>query len=121
MKRFLNEGFYSLLRANNIALAWVENPIMPTTEQVTSDFLYIRWEGDRKKVKGTLGKIEADKTEDLKLWADKIKPYLSKEIEVFGYFGKYYSGFPPSDVNSLFKSLDINYLTIKKWAIKYVL
>jgi uncharacterized protein YecE (DUF72 family) len=102
---FLNEGFYSLLRANNVALAWVENPIIPTTEQVTSDFLYIRWEGDRKKVNGTMGKIEADKTVDLELWADKIKHCLRKEIEVFGYFGKYYSGFPPSDINSLFKLL----------------
>jgi uncharacterized protein YecE (DUF72 family) len=101
---FLNEEFYSLLRDNNIALAWVESPIMPTTEQVTSDFLYIRLEGDRKKVNGTIGKIEADKTEDLKLWANKIKPHLT-EIEVFGYFGKYYSGFPPSDVNLLFKLL----------------
>jgi uncharacterized protein YecE (DUF72 family) len=104
-KGFLNSEFYSLLRANNVALAWVDSPIMPQLGEVTSDFLYIRWEGDRSKVKGTLGKIEADKTEELKLWAEKIKPFLSKQMRVFGYFGKYYSGYPPADIKSLLNLL----------------
>ena len=102
---FLNEDFYSLLKANNVALAWVDSPNMPKTSKVTSDFLYIRWEGDRKKVNGTLGKIEADMTGSLSFWAEKLKPYLHKQIEVFGYFGKYYSGYPPSDINYLLKLL----------------
>jgi uncharacterized protein YecE (DUF72 family) len=103
--RWLNSDFYSLLRANSVALAWVDSPNMPQSREVTSDFLYIRWEGDRSKVNGTLGKIETDKTENLRSWAEKIKPWLSKNIEVYGYFGKYYSGFPPSDINALLKLL----------------
>ena len=102
---FLNDAFYSLLRDCNVALAWVDNPFMPSISEVTSDFLYVRWEGDRKKVKGTLGKIEVDVQENLRFWADKIKPYLSKEMNVFGYFGKYYSGYPPSDINLLLNLL----------------
>ncbi len=98
---FLNDAFYSLLRDSNVALAWVDNPSMPDIGEVTSDFLYVRWEGDRNKVKGTLGKIEVDVQENLRLWAEKIKPYLSKEMNVFGYFSKYYSGYPPSDINLL--------------------
>jgi uncharacterized protein YecE (DUF72 family) len=98
---FLNEAFYSLLRNSNVALAWVDNPSMPSISEVTSDFLYVRWEGDRNKVKGTLGKIEVEVQENLQLWADKIKPYLSKQMNVFGYFSKYYSGYPPSDINLL--------------------
>jgi hypothetical protein len=47
-----------------------------------------------------LGKIEADRAEDLKVEAEKIRLYLGK-MEVFGYFGKYYSGYPPSDVATL--------------------
>ncbi len=101
---FFNEAFYSLLRANNVALAWVDSPDMPMIDEVTSDFLYFRWEGDRSKVKGTLGKIEVDKKEDTRLWADRIKPFASRQMEVFAYFGKYYSGYPPSDA-SLLKSL----------------
>jgi len=104
-EEFLNEEFYSLLRVNNVALAWVDSPIMPQISQVTSDFLYVRLEGDRSKVKGTLGKIEVDRTKALSLWADKMKPFLIKDLDVFGYFGKYFSGFPPSDTNLLLKLL----------------
>ena len=98
---FLNEEFYRLLRECNVALAWVDSPSMPGISEVSSDFLYVRWEGDRTKVKGVLGKIEVDVHENLRLWADKIKPYLSKQMKVFGYFSKYYSGYPPSDINLL--------------------
>jgi uncharacterized protein YecE (DUF72 family) len=108
-KGFLNEDFYSLLRANNVALAWVDTPNMPQINEVTSDFLYLRMEGDRSKVKGTLGKKEVDKGQDLRLWADKIEGFLGKDLEVFGYFGKYFSGFPPSDISSLLSLLAQDY------------
>ena len=104
-KNWLNQMFYSLLRERNVALAWADNRLMGEVNEVTSDFLYVRWEGDRKKVNGILGKIEVDRAEDLKLEAEKIKPFIGK-MEVFGYFGKFYSGYPPSDVANLQESLD---------------
>jgi uncharacterized protein YecE (DUF72 family) len=104
-KKLLHEDLFSVLKSQNVTLAWVDSPIMPQISEVTSDFLYVRWEGDRRKIKGTLGKIEADRGENTRLWADKIKPFVSKQVEVFGYFGKYYSGYPPSDVNSLLSLL----------------
>jgi uncharacterized protein YecE (DUF72 family) len=73
--------------------------------EVTADFLYIRWEGDRKKVEGILGKVEVERTADLKSWAVKLKPFLMKKMNVFGYFSKYYSGFPPSDVREFMSVL----------------
>ena len=100
-ENWLNEEFYSLLRANNIALAWVDSPSITLISEVTSDFLYIRWEGDRGKVKGTLGKIEVSTQDKLRVWADKIRPFANRQMDLFGYFGKYYSGYPPSDINSL--------------------
>jgi uncharacterized protein YecE (DUF72 family) len=104
-KSWLNKEFYSILKANNVALAWADSPLMAEISEVTADFLYVRWEGDRKKVNGTLGKIEADRTEDLKLASEKIKPFLGK-MRFFGYFAKYYSGYPPSDIFNM-----QNYLT----------
>ena len=104
-KGWLNKDYYSLLRANNAASAWVDSPNMPLNAEVTSDFLYVRLEGDRKKVNGTLGKIEADTQDSLRVWADRLKPHLSGKMEVFGYFGKYFSGYPPSDVDFLSKLL----------------
>jgi len=102
-KSWLNQKFYSILRANRVALAWADSPLMSQISEVTAGFLYIRWEGNRKKVNGTLGKIEADREGDLKLEAAKIKLLVEKQIEVFGYFAKYYSGYPPSDIVNLQK------------------
>jgi len=93
-KKLLENSFYSMLKANGAALAWVDSVSMPTVTEVTSSFLYVRWEGDRKKVDGTLGKTEIDRTNEIKLWARKLKPYLKKQMRVFGYFSKYYSGNP---------------------------
>ena len=97
-KTLLTKDFYTLLEANKVALAMTDSPQMLHINEVTSDFLYIRWEGDRKRVKGTLGKIEADKKSDLKTWVEQIKPFLEQKTPIFGYFGKYYSGYPPSDI-----------------------
>jgi uncharacterized protein YecE (DUF72 family) len=102
-RKLLNGDLYSVLRENNVVLAWVDSPFMPLIDEVTSDFIYVRWEGDRRRVKGTLGKIEVDRAEKIKQWADRIKPFLDKQTEVFGYFSKYYSGYPPSDVNEFLK------------------
>ncbi len=96
-KSWLTPEFYSLLKVNEVALAWADSFIMAQIKEVTADFLYIRWEGNRKRVNGTLGKIEVDRARDLKAEADKLKSLLDK-MDVFGYFGKYYSGYPPSDI-----------------------
>jgi uncharacterized protein YecE (DUF72 family) len=100
-RRLLNDSLYSLLRDNNVVLAWVDSPFMPLMSEVTSDLLYVRWEGDRRRVKGTLGRIEVDKPEKIKQWADRLKPFLEQQTEVFGYFSKYYSGHSPSDAKAL--------------------
>ena len=97
-KKLLGNSFYSMLRKNGVALAWVDSASMPLVTEVTSNFIYVRWEGDRKKVNGTLGKTEIDRARDVKSWAGKLKPFVEKQTEVFGYFSKYYSGNPPSDV-----------------------
>ncbi len=109
---WLKEEFYALLREHGVGLAWADSPLMLPTGPVTAGYLYIRWEGDRAKVNGTLGKIEADRKTDLQAWAEKLNPYLNRGVEVFGYFGKYYSGFPPSDIEYLQSLLEPQAVTL---------
>jgi len=104
-KKLLNENLYSIMKSQNVPLAWIDSSITLQIDTATSDFFYIRLEGDRKNVQGTLGKIEVNKEADLRSWANKIRPFLSKQTEVFCYFSKYYSGYPPSDINSLLSLL----------------
>lgn len=102
-KKLLNHSLYSVLRDNNVALAMVESASVPLINEVTSDFIYIRWEGDRRSIIGTLGRIEMDRVAQITLWAERINRFLDNQMEVFGFFSKYYSGYPPADVHELFR------------------
>lgn len=104
-KSLLKEAVYGLLRDNNVALVWVDAAKMPLIQEVTADFLYVRWVGDRKAVRGTLGKIEEDKSKQIEEWADRLKPNLDRGLEVYGYFSKYYSGSPTSDAEALIEKM----------------
>jgi uncharacterized protein YecE (DUF72 family) len=104
-KNLLNEKLYTILKENNVALTLSTNPSVPQTEQITSNFAYIRWEGDRHTVNGTLGRVEVDRTDDIKSWANSIVGLLDKTKQAFGYFSKYYSGHPPTDAKMLLESL----------------
>ena len=100
-KSWLTPEFYQLLKRYGVAFAWGESPHMSDLSEKTATFVYIRWEGNRKLVKGTEGKIEVDRKADLTTWAQKIRFNLDGATEVFGFFGKYFSGYPPSDVIQL--------------------
>lgn len=106
-KKWLEERFYSLLRDHGAALVLMDHPWMPDMDTITAEFTYIRWEGDRKKVKGNLGKVEMDRSSDIRGWAQKVRGFLDESVEVYGYFSKNYSGYPPGDVSALLDQVTI--------------
>ena len=105
-KKWLSDRFYRLLGDTGVALALVDHPWMPETNELTADFTYIRWEGDRKKIKGTTGAVERDRKDDISAWALRIEKFLRDSIEVYGYFSKYYSGHSPTDSKYMLSILD---------------
>lgn len=104
-KSWLEEKFYAMLRENNVALASTDAPWMPELNEVTAGFTYLRWEGNRKKIKGTTGRVEEDRGTEILELAEKIKGLMNDSIDVFGYFSKYYSGHSPTDAKLLLRSL----------------
>jgi uncharacterized protein YecE (DUF72 family) len=100
-RKLLEDHFYSVLKENGVVLALVDSPFMPSAEVIRGDFAYVRWEGDRRKVKGLLGQVEIDRTNRIKEWAKRIKAFLDTSKDVFGYFSKYYSGYPSNDADQL--------------------
>jgi len=100
-RKLLEDRFYSVLRENSVALALVDSPFMPSVEVMPTDFVYLRWEGDRRKVKGLQGQVEIDRTSSIEEWAKRIKALLDTSRDVFGYFSKYYSGYPSNDADQL--------------------
>jgi len=106
-KQLLSNDLYSLLKENGVGFAIVQQPFMPTTEVVTSDFSYIRIEGDRRKVNGTFGRVELDRTDDIKRWTERIRILLERSKDVFVYFSKFYSGYPPGDARHALELLHV--------------
>jgi uncharacterized protein YecE (DUF72 family) len=104
-KELPRETLYSLLGETGVVPVLVDQPSVSSIEQSASDFVYIRWEGDRRKVTGTLGRVEVDRTEDTRKWAQIVQGFLDRDLEVFGYFSKYYSGYPPVDIERLLSLL----------------
>ena len=102
-KDWFTEETYQILRTHNAALVYVEHPWQPTAEVETSDFTYVRLEGDRRKVDGEKGESELIRTPDNELWATKIH---TSEKPTYLYVSKYYSGYPPNDINQIKTKLE---------------
>jgi uncharacterized protein YecE (DUF72 family) len=102
---WLEERIYVLLREREVALVLVDHPWMPSLDVVTSDFVYIRWQGDRRKVSGDTGRAEVDRKGDLNEWAKRITGFLESSLDVYGYFSKFFSGYPPEDIAYLLEQL----------------
>ncbi|MBN2333940.1 DUF72 domain-containing protein [Candidatus Bathyarchaeota archaeon] len=92
---WFTEATYSLLRDSGVALAYVDHPWLPTVDEQTSNFAY------RKKVDGEKGAVQLDREADLNAWATRIAGLLEAGIAVYGYFSKFFSGYPLSDIQTL--------------------
>jgi uncharacterized protein YecE (DUF72 family) len=95
---------YNLLTENKIALVMTDKVWLEEKEKITTDFVYFRWQGNRKQIKGTKGIEEKNKTIQIQKYAKKIKTYPNN-MEIFGYFSKYFSGHPPTDAKKILKLL----------------
>jgi uncharacterized protein YecE (DUF72 family) len=102
-KDLLRQGLHSLLEQVGAISVLTDRSSISSAEETTADFVYVRWKGDRRKVSGTKGKIEVDQTDNIEKWAKIIRTMLDRGTEVFGYFSKYYSGYPPADVEKLLR------------------
>ena len=98
-KSWFTEETHSLLRDHGVALVVTNRPGAP--EEDTAGFAYFRWEGDRKAVVAERGEVQVERGAETTEWAAKVKRHLEAGRDVYGYFSKYYSGYPPSDIEAL--------------------
>ena len=102
-KHWFTENTYKLLHDHSVSLALTNNAESPNVE--TSDFAYLRLEGDRKAVNGEIGVVEIDRSAETRKWAVWVRKQLDSGKDVYGYISKYYSGYPPTDVTTLKKNI----------------
>src|SRR4029077_6896333 len=107
-RAWLDKRTTDLLREYNVALALTDLSNMPRPwevknglDLVTTDFVYVRWLGDRKGIEAlttTWDKTVIDRTEDLRNWAALFRQFLSRNLKVYAYANNHYAGHGPDTV-----------------------
>jgi len=106
-RKWLDDRFFDILRGKKIALALVDHPWMPRHKIITSDFAYVRFLGDRKKIDSDFSYIRYDREEDLKWWAELVENFSRERGEVYAYLNNHYSGHSPTTALRLMEILKI--------------
>ena len=71
---WLKDWFFDLLKKHRTALVLVDRVSMPKLEEVTTDFTYIRWLGNRKDVPDDeYTHVRIHREKELNEWADVIQ------------------------------------------------
>jgi len=102
-KHWFTENTYKLLNDHGVSLVLTNNEKVPSAE--TNGFAYFRLEGDRKAVNGERGVVEIDRGTETGKWGGWVTTQLESGKDVYGYISKYYSGYPPTDVETLKKNI----------------
>jgi uncharacterized protein YecE (DUF72 family) len=95
-RSWLRSDLPKLLEERNVALTLIDYPRMPRMEKATSDFVYVRWLGDRREFPSGHTQPKRDRSEDLRWWAERVRRFLGEGREVFAYANNHYQNHSPS-------------------------
>lgn len=107
-KKWLGQDFYDLLQGKRISLAQIDHPWMPRRTELTADFAYIRFLGDRKTIESDFSFERLDREEELGWWSVLIEEFTRDRGEVYAYFNNHYSGHSPTTARRLMEVLGIS-------------
>ncbi|MGH3085859.1 MAG: DUF72 domain-containing protein [Rubrobacteraceae bacterium] len=102
-KSWVRSDLPKMLEEHNVALTLIDYPRMPRMEAATSEFVYIRWLGDRREFPSGHAEPKRDRSEDLRWWSERIERFLSEEREVFAYANNHYQNHSPSTLEQFLK------------------
>ncbi len=93
------------LRDRQVTLAWSSLSYVEVPPEITTDEVYLRFIGDHTSIPAeTHGEVRADRTDETKRWADRLRA-VSKDLRrALVFFNNHYAGFAPESVN-LFREL----------------
>jgi uncharacterized protein YecE (DUF72 family) len=101
---FDNKNVYKLLSDNNICLAWSQLDTIQTPPELTTDFLYLRFIGDRSIDVKDFGKIQKNRIRELRVWSDavcRVKDNNNNKAKfAIVAANNHYAGFGPATANS---------------------
>src|SRR5207245_6124210 len=91
---------YNFFANNDICLVWSQLAELQTPPIVTTDFLYLRFIGDRSIQEKDFGRIQIDRVLEMEKWAEKIKTVQDERTKLaIIAANNHYAGFGPGTVN----------------------
>jgi uncharacterized protein YecE (DUF72 family) len=102
-RSWFDKQVYKLLSDNNICLAWSQLDTIQTPPELTSDFIYLRFIGDRSIDVKDFGKIQKNRLRELRVWSDavrRVKENNNKAKFAVVAANNHYAGFGPATANS---------------------
>ena len=95
---------FQWLEDRGVALCWSENDIVEVPPVVTTDFVYLRFIGDRSLPKLT-GELQRDRTAEIRKWNTEVQKVRDSVDAVYVFFNNHFAGFGPACVN-LWREID---------------
>jgi uncharacterized protein YecE (DUF72 family) len=103
-RSWLETDLLELLSARDVALCLIDHPWFPRMVEATTDFLYVRWMGDRKRIEEDFSHERDPREGDLGWWIENLRPYAG-DRRIFGYANNHYTGFGPGVARRVAASL----------------
>jgi uncharacterized protein YecE (DUF72 family) len=107
---------YNLFRNSNVSLVWSQMDKIQTPPVITSDFVYLRLIGDRTLSEDQFGKLQIDRTKEIRKWTEKFKEVRQNENDVktgIVAANNHYGGFGPGTVNMFRQMMEMNSLSFE--------
>lgn len=102
---WMHPDLFADLRTRRIALAWTEVQYVETSPELTTDFVYLRFIGDRSLE--TLGSIQIDRTSAMEKWAARLRAAEGRVRRAYVLFNNHFAGFGPASVNEFRRILGL--------------
>jgi uncharacterized protein YecE (DUF72 family) len=91
---------YNFFANNDICLVWSQLAEMQTPPILTTDFLYLRFIGDRSIQERDFGRIQLDRVLEMEKWAENIKSVEDERAKLaIIAANNHYAGFGPGSAN----------------------
>lgn len=97
---------WDALRRHGAAVAWTEWRELARVTEVTADFIYLRWLGDRREIE-KYDRVQIDRDDSFRAWEADVMGALGQVREVYGYFNNHWAGHSPASANDMKRRLGL--------------
>lgn len=91
----------ALMRQRHASYCLIDHPWMPRQQVATSDTIYVRLLGDRRKIASDFSHTRFDREDDLEWWRGLVERFLMEGKRVLIYVNNHYSGHAPATAQRL--------------------